>query len=66
MSSGCRDCRDGLQHCHGALVYHARFRPECTEEDCESPEVAHAFSLDCAAIGCACAHGAATAAELAV
>ena len=37
-------------------------RPECTEADCDSPEVAHAFSLDCVAIGCTCARSGAASA----
>jgi len=66
MSSQCRDCRDGLQHCHGALVHHVRFGQECTEADCTSPEVGHAFSIDCAAIGCSCARSGAVPAVVAV
>ncbi len=27
---------------------------ECTEDGCVTPEVAHAFSLDCDALGCTC------------
>jgi hypothetical protein len=66
MSSQCRDCREGLQHCHGALVHHAMLRPECTEADCTSPDVGHAFSLDCSAIGCTCARTGAVRAAFAV
>jgi hypothetical protein len=29
-------------------------RAECTEADCMTPEVVHAFSIDCEAVGCAC------------
>ncbi|OBG76776.1 hypothetical protein A5714_15385 [Mycobacterium sp. E2462] len=60
MSADCRDCRAGLDHCHGTIIRHAqgRFwgRAECTEPDCTSPElVAHTFVIDCDAVGCACA-----------
>jgi hypothetical protein len=66
MSLRCRDCQDGLLHCHGALVHHVTLRAECTETDCESPEVAHAFSLDCVAIGCTCADSGAAAGGVAI
>jgi hypothetical protein len=55
MSSECRDCLAGLEHCHGTVVHHAQYRAECTEESCVSPEVVHAFTIDCEAIGCSCA-----------
>jgi hypothetical protein len=44
----------GLEHCHGTVIHHASQRVECTEPDCQTPEVVHAFSVDCDAIGCAC------------
>ncbi|KUI41020.1 hypothetical protein AU197_00135 [Mycobacterium sp. IS-1590] len=51
----CRECVAGLEHCHGTVIHHAAYRAECTEPDCVTPEVAHAFVIDCEAIGCACA-----------
>ncbi|MET0456699.1 MAG: hypothetical protein ABW137_33105 [Mycobacterium sp.] len=54
MSGVCRECRDGLEHCHGTVVHHSRFGIECTD-DCATPDVPHAFSVDCEAVGCACA-----------
>jgi hypothetical protein len=55
MSNQCRDCRAGLEHCHGTVIRHVSYRSECTEDDCVTPEVVHAFSIDCDAIGCSCA-----------
>jgi hypothetical protein len=55
MDEDCQRCSDGLEHCHGTAISHARFGPECTESDCQTPDVTHAFSIDCEAIGCACA-----------
>jgi hypothetical protein len=54
MSSECRACATGLQHCHGTVIHHAQHRSECTHDDCETPEVAHGFAVDCAAVGCSC------------
>ena len=54
MSSECRECLAGLGHCHGTVIHHAAGRTECTEPGCETPEVVHAFTIDCDAIGCAC------------
>lgn len=54
MSIQCRECRAGLEHCHGTVIHHARYRIECTEDGCETPEVLHVFSVDCNAIGCLC------------
>ena len=44
-----------MEHCHGTVIHHARHRSDCTEDGCETPEVLHAFSIDCDAIGCRCA-----------
>jgi hypothetical protein len=55
MTNQCHECRDGLEHCHGTVIHHARFGWECTEPACERPELAHAYRLDCEAIGCRCA-----------
>jgi hypothetical protein len=55
MPNPCHECRDGLEHCHGTVILHARFGAECTEPDCTEPELAHTFRLDCDAIGCNCA-----------
>ena len=54
MSSECRECRAGLEHCHGTVIIHERYRSECTEDGCETPEVVHTFRIDCEAIGCRC------------
>ncbi len=43
-----------VEHCHGTVIHHATERSECTEADCETPEVVHAFTIDCDAIGCTC------------
>jgi hypothetical protein len=51
----CRDCAAGLEHCHGTVIHHTRYRMECTEEGCVTAEVVHAFSIDCDALGCDCA-----------
>ena len=52
----CRDCRAGLDHCHGTIIRHWLHRSECTEEGCTSPELMpHAFVVDCDAVGCECA-----------
>jgi hypothetical protein len=54
MSFQCRECRTGLEHCHGTVIHHVRFRVECTEDGCATPEILHSFSIDCEAIGCEC------------
>ena len=51
----CRDCAAGLEHCHGTVIHHAALRAECTEPDCETPEVVHALVIDCDAVDCRCA-----------
>jgi hypothetical protein len=53
MASVCRECREDLEHCHGTVIHHGSSVVECTE-DCATPEVVHAFSIDCEAIGCVC------------
>jgi hypothetical protein len=50
----CRDCVAGVEHCHGTVIRHAWHLVECTEDGCETPEVVHAYSIDCDAIGCTC------------
>src|ERR1700737_2780344 len=56
MNPSCRDCRAGLEHCHGTIIRHWLHRSECTEEGCTSPELMpHAFVVDCDAVGCRCA-----------
>jgi hypothetical protein len=54
MSTECRGCLAGLEHCHGTVIHHAAYGTECTEDGCVTPEVMHAFSVDCEALGCAC------------
>jgi hypothetical protein len=55
MSSDCRACHAGLEHCHGTVIVHALRWSECTEFDCVTAEVTHAFTVDCDAVGCVCA-----------
>lgn len=55
MSTQCRDCREGWEHCHGAVIVHVAFHAECTEPDCDGPEmISHVYKLDCEAVGCQC------------
>lgn len=56
MTIQCRECAAGLEHCHGTVIRHVRYRTECTDDACTTPEAAHTFSLDCEAVGCQCAH----------
>jgi len=59
MSTCCRDCQAGLDHCHGTIVRHWMRRSECTEDGCTGPELApHAFIVDCDAVGCGCTEAA--------
>ena len=45
-----------MDHCHGTFIRHSLRRAECTEQDCESPElIPHAFTIDCDSVGCGCA-----------
>ena len=56
VGMNCRECADGLAHCHGTLIRHPGHRPECTEDDCESPElICHSLVIDCDSVGCDCA-----------
>ncbi|TVX91462.1 hypothetical protein FPV58_29980 [Mycolicibacterium porcinum] len=55
MTIQCRECAAGLEHCHGTVIHHVRYRAECTDAGCTTPEAAHTSSLDCAAVGCPCA-----------
>ncbi|MEZ0339491.1 hypothetical protein ACAG25_05840 [Mycobacterium sp. pV006] len=54
MSTACRACRTGLEHCHGALIHHPYQRDECTEPDCFAPAAVHDMHLDCSSVGCVC------------
>jgi hypothetical protein len=55
MSADCRDCRAGLEHCHGTIIRHWLRRSECTDPGCVSPELLpHTFVIDCDAVGCGC------------
>lgn len=60
MSGVCRECLDGLDHCHGTVVHHPVAGAECTE-DCGAPDGLHVFHVDCEAVGCGCAEPAAVA-----
>ncbi|CDP87735.1 MULTISPECIES: hypothetical protein [Mycolicibacterium] len=55
MTIQCRECAAGLEHCHGTVILHVQYRAECTDDGCTTPEAAHTFSIDCAAVGCTCA-----------
>lgn len=62
MSMQCHDCRDGLEHCHGAIIIHLLRRTECTEDGCDgATHIPHAFRMDCEAVGCRCGESAAVA-----
>ena len=62
MSLQCRYCRDGLEHCHGTVIIHLLHRTECTQDECDGPElIPHTFRVDCEAVGCRCAEPAALA-----
>lgn len=54
MTRECRACREGLEHCHGALIHHAYRRSECTEDGCTTPDGVHTLHIDCSAVDCAC------------
>lgn len=54
-SHHCRDCRAGLEHCHGTLIHHVQQAAECTEDGCPGEVLPHSFALDCEAVGCRCA-----------
>ncbi|EHI13697.1 hypothetical protein [Mycolicibacterium thermoresistibile] len=54
MSGECRECRAGLQHCHGTVIHHVRYRSECTEDGCDTPDALHTFVVDCESVGCVC------------
>lgn len=54
-ADGCRECLAGWPHCHGTLIHHWGQRSQCTDPDCDNPEVLlHSLSVDCDAIGCDC------------
>lgn len=55
MDDHCRACRAGLEHCHGTLIHHVHQPAECTEDGCAGEVLAHAFAVDCEAVGCRCA-----------
>ncbi|EKF21913.1 hypothetical protein C731_4128 [Mycolicibacterium hassiacum DSM 44199] len=57
-SPRCRECLAEVEHCHGTVILHLAQRAECTEPDCTTPEVLHAFRIDCVAVGCVCADSA--------
>ncbi|MBS4728015.1 hypothetical protein MSM1_06505 [Mycobacterium sp. SM1] len=55
MDTSCRDCRAGVEHCHGTLIRHLLRDPECTEDGCAGPlPTPHTFIIDCDAVGCGC------------
>lgn len=55
MVNECRDCRAGRPHCHGTLIRHSTQHWECTDTDCDHPELfTHSLTIDCEALGCEC------------
>ena len=55
MGADCRECLAGRPHCHGTLIRHPGQHWQCTETDCNHPEVLmHSLSIECEAIGCEC------------
>ncbi|MCZ0729316.1 hypothetical protein [Mycolicibacterium iranicum] len=57
MTTQCRACRLGLEHCHGALIHHSfssAIAAECTEDDCFVAYNEHELHIDCRAVGCRC------------
>jgi hypothetical protein len=59
MSATCRECGADIEHehCHGTVILHIGQRPECTEDDCDTPEAVHSYFIDCFAVDCGCAEG---------
>ena len=55
VTEKCPECRAGLEHCHGTVIVHSLLTAECTEPDCDQPELAHTLRIDCDAVGCVCA-----------
>ncbi|OBJ40638.1 hypothetical protein A5630_24355 [Mycolicibacterium mucogenicum] len=55
MSTTCRNCVDGLAHCHGTVIVHVGLPAECTDETCALSESEHTLRIDCDVIGCGCA-----------
>lgn len=62
MTNECRECRAGLEHCHGTVIVHAEATAECTEPDCDRSEIVHSLRIDCSAVGCGCVGATAAAA----
>lgn len=58
MSTTCRNCVDGLAHCHGTVIVHVGLPAECTDEMCALPESEHTLRIDCDVVGCGCAEAA--------
>lgn len=54
MTIECRECRAGLEHCHGTAIVHADLTVECTEPGCDLREIVHSLRIDCNAVGCGC------------
>jgi hypothetical protein len=55
MMTSSPDTDLGLEVCHGTLVVHVDRSLECTDADCEFPDLlTHAFAIDCRTVmgGC--------------
>ena len=51
----CRECLAGRPHCHGTLIHHHGQKTQCTDPECNHPEVLlHSLAVDCEAVGCPC------------
>ena len=51
----CRDCREGLEHCHGVLVVHPDGASDCAEErSCGAVLALHEWQVSCDEVGCPC------------
>ncbi|MET0701738.1 MAG: hypothetical protein ABWY93_18970 [Mycobacterium sp.] len=56
MDVKCRECEAERHHCHGTLIRHSLRYSECTDDDCDGPElIVHTLVIDCDSVGCDCA-----------
>lgn len=57
--AACRDCREGVAHCHGLLVVHAGDDAECLDDpDCVGEVDQHDHVRSCVTVVEVCACGA--------
>lgn len=55
QASGCPDCAQDLEHCHGVAIEHADGVPDCTEgPPCSLPAALHAAAVPCLEVNCDC------------